>query len=72
VKVGGVISQQTAAEQLLLLPQAEQADLRFLQRVTFFALRRSFFLRQELLEAVQKAWGRSAPARSPEGERMVC
>ena len=68
VKVGGVVSQQATAHELLFLPQAEQADLRFLQRVTFFALRRSFFLRQELLEAVPEGLGGEAlRLEAPEG-----
>ena len=72
VKVGGVVSQQATAHELLFLPQAEQADLRFLQRVRFFALRRSFFLRQELFEAVPEGLGgellrREAPEGSEDG-----
>ena len=72
VKVGSVISQQAAAEKLLLLPQAEQADLRFLQRVAFFASLRGFFLRQELLEAIPEGLGGEAlwveaPERSENG-----
>ena len=54
MKVGGVVSQQAPADQLLLLPQIQQARLRFFQGVALLVLGRGLFLRQELLKAIPK------------------
>ena len=65
VKVGGVISQQAAADQLLFLPQTQQAGLRFFQRIALFALLLGLFLRQQLLEAIPESLGGEALRLEP-------
>jgi len=61
IKVGGVVGQQAAADQLFLFPQAEKPDLRLIQ--LFF--RNAVEAVPELLRG--KPLGRKAPLRTQDG-----
>jgi IS66 Orf2 like protein len=73
VKVGGAVSQQTPAHELFFFPQTEQAGLRFLQGVRFFALHAASFSGKSWSKQSQKAWEEKRSGSKPQrGARIVC